>query len=87
MCSIMGYCDVCTDIAAFTDGFMETVSRGPDDSRIVDTGHGLLGFHRLAIMGLHPPGMQPFERDGSYVVCNGEIYGFEAMRDQLQAKG
>ena len=31
---------------------METVSRGPDDSRIVDTGHGLLGFHRLAIMGL-----------------------------------
>ena len=41
MCSIMGYCDVCTDIAAFTDGFMETVSRGPDDSRIVDTGHGL----------------------------------------------
>ena len=48
MCSIMGYCDVCTDIAAFTDGFMETVSRGPDDSRIVDTGHGLLGFHRLS---------------------------------------
>ena len=61
MCSIMGYCDVCTDIAAFTDGFMETVSRGPDDSRIVDTGHGLLGFHRLAIMGLTPEGMQPFE--------------------------
>ena len=52
MCSIMGYCDVCTDIAAFTDEFMETVSLGPDDSRIVDTGHGLLGFHRLAIMGL-----------------------------------
>ena len=80
MCSIMGYCDVCTDIAAFTDGFMETVSRGPDDSRIVDTGHGLLGFHRLAIMGLTPEGMQPFEMDGSYVVCNGEIYGYEKCR-------
>ena len=65
MCSIMGYCDVCTDIAAFTDGFMETVSRGPDDSRIVDTGHGLLGFHRLSIMGLTPEGMQPFALDGS----------------------
>ena len=24
----------------------------PDDSRIIDTGKGLLGFHRLAIMGL-----------------------------------
>ena len=87
MCSIMGYCDVCTDIAAFTDGFMETVSRGPDDSRIVDTGHGLLGFHRLSIMGLTPEGMQPFALDGSYVVCNGEIYGYETCKAKLQAKG
>ena len=87
MCSIMGYCDVCTDIAAFTDGFMETVSRGPDDSRIVDTGHGLLGFHRLAIMGLTPEGMQPFEMDGSYVVCNGEIYGYEKCKEKLLEKG
>ena len=87
MCSIMGYCDVCTDIAAFTDGFMETVSRGPDDSRIVDTGHGLLGFHRLAIMGLTPEGMQPFEMDGSYVVCNGEIYGYEKCKAKLLEKG
>ena len=87
MCSIMGYCDVCTDIAAFTDGFMETVSRGPDDSRIVDTGHGLLGFHRLAIMGLTPEGMQPFKMDGSYVVCNGEIYGYEKCKAKLLEKG
>ena len=55
MCSIMGYCDVCTDTAPFAEGFMETVSRGPDDSRIVDTGHGLLGFHRLAAL---PDGWQ-----------------------------
>ena len=87
MCSIMGYCDVCTDTAAFAEGFMETVSRGPDDSRIVDTGHGLLGFHRLAIMGLTPEGMQPFQMDGSYVVCNGEIYGYEACKAKLLKKG
>lgn len=83
MCSIIGYCDTCTDIAAFTDGFMETVSRGPDDSRIVDTGHGLLGFHRLAIMGLTPEGMQPFRLGDSYVVCNGEIYGYEKCKAKL----
>ena len=87
MCSIMGYCSAGADRGLFDKGFTRTISRGPDDSRVVDTGAGLLGFHRLAIMGLHPQGMQPFERDGSYVVCNGEIYGFEAMRDQLQAKG
>lgn len=71
------------DRARFSEGFRRTKSRGPDDSRIVDTGAGLLGFHRLAIMGLHPEGMQPFERDGSYIVCNGEIYGFEPIRARL----
>ena len=87
MCSIMGYCDVCADTEAFTRGFLQTVSRGPDDSRIVDVGRGLLGFHRLAIMGLTPEGMQPFELDGSYVVCNGELYGFQKLKDELVAKG
>ena len=74
MCSIMGYCGRCAAFSDFKDGFDMTVSRGPDDSRITDTGDGLLAFHRLAIMGLTPEGMQPFELDGSYVVCNGEIY-------------
>ena len=83
----MGYCDVCADTEAFTRGFLQTVSRGPDDSRIVDVGKGLLGFHRLAIMGLTPEGMQPFELDGSYVVCNGELYGFQKLKDELTAKG
>ena len=87
MCSIIGYCGKCTDPDAFRRGFEKTKSRGPDDSRVIDTGKGLLGFHRLAIMGLHPNGMQPFELDGSYVVCNGELYGFAEERDRLKKKG
>lgn len=86
MCSIMGYCDQSASRAIFETGFFRSVSRGPDDSRIVDTGNGLLGFHRLAIMGLTPAGMQPFSLDGSYVVCNGEIYGFEKIRASLKGK-
>ena len=85
MCSIMGYCGSGADLAAFKAGFEKTISRGPDDSRIVDFGAGVFGFHRLSIMGLHPEGMQPFERKGSFVVCNGEIYGFEALRDSLRS--
>ena len=81
----MGYCGK-TDIKSFRAGFQRTKSRGPDDSKIIDTGAGLLGFHRLAIMGLHPEGMQPFELDGSYVVCNGEIYGFEPIKAKLAEK-
>ncbi len=83
----MGWLDGRADAEKFCLGFEKTHSRGPDESRIVEAGDGLLGFHRLAIMGLTPEGMQPFELDGSYVVCNGELYGFEAMRADLIAKG
>ena len=87
MCSIIGYCGPVRDPKAFTEGFAATVSRGPDDTRIVDTGHGVLGFHRLAIMDLSDDGMQPFELDGDVVVCNGELYGFAAERALLEKKG
>ncbi len=87
MCSIMGWCSAAADLQAFKEGFERTVSRGPDMSRIVDTGRGLMGFHRLSIMGLTPAGMQPFALNGSYCICNGELYGFEAMRKDLISKG
>ena len=38
-------------------------------------------------MGLTSSGMQPFLLDGSYVVCNGELYGFEKERELLRQKG
>ena len=87
MCSIMSWCSSKAAADEFKKGFDKTISRGPDDTKIIDTGKGIVGFHRLAIMGLHPEGMQPFELDGSYVVCNGEIYGFEKLKDRLIKKG
>ena len=87
MCSIFGYCGKVPDETAFDEGFFQTKSRGPDDSRVVKAGGGVFGFHRLSIMGLTPEGMQPFELDGSLVVCNGELYGFEAERERLREKG
>ena len=48
---------------------------------------GIMGFHRLSIMGLTPEGMQPFMKDGCSVICNGELYGFEKMKKELEAKG
>ncbi len=86
MCSIMGYCGKGAALELFKKGFDETISRGPDMSKIIDTGDGLLGFHRLAIMGLSEKGMQPFSLNGSHVVCNGEIYGFEKIKKELSKK-
>ena len=87
MCSIFAYCGGGAAFSEFQAGFDRTLSRGPDESRIVDTGKGFLAFHRLAIMDLTPEGMQPFALDGSYAVCNGEIYGFAAQKRALQQKG
>ena len=86
MCSIMGYCSRSAAFDDFMKGFEKTLSRGPDDTRVIDTGDGLLGFHRLSIMGLTPSGMQPFKLGNSYVVCNGEIYGFEKIKEKLSEK-
>ena len=84
MCSIMTYCGRECSMDKFNEGFKRTISRGPDDTRIIDTGEGIMAFHRLAIMGLNEEGMQPFSLNGNYVVCNGEIYGFEKIRDSLK---
>ena len=87
MCTIMGYCGTGCGMQKVSEGLTATVSRGPDDERIIDLKDGVLGFQRLSIMGLTPEGMQPFELDGNYAVCNGEIYGFRKLRSELAAKG
>ena len=87
MCTIMGYCGRSGGMQKVSDGLAATVSRGPDDERVIELKDGVLGFQRLSIMGLTPEGMQPFELNGNYVVCNGEIYGFRKMRDELIEKG
>ena len=87
MCSIIGYLGTSISAQDLRAGFDKTISRGPDDTRMLHIGAATLGFHRLAIMGLHPEGMQPFTRDGSALVCNGEIYGFRPIRERLIAEG
>lgn len=83
----MGWFGTGRDKSSFTEALKRSLSRGPDDSRVIDTGTGLLGFNRLSIMGLTPSGMQPFRMGELYAVCNGELYGFEKEREILNAKG
>ena len=55
--------------------------------RVVRFGGGIVGFQRLAIMGLTDEGMQPFFMDGNCAVCNGELYGFRKTRRELEERG
>ena len=83
----MGYIGSRLTDDEFKLGFERTVSRGPDMSKVVKLNNGLLGFHRLAIMGLTDKGMQPFTYKNNMLVCNGEIYGFRPIKDELIKKG
>ena len=86
MCSILGVLGKSVSPETLQACFARTASRGPDMSRFVEIPCGYLGFQRLAIMGLDERGMQPFCLDGDYVVCNGELYGFRPLREQLKEK-
>jgi asparagine synthase (glutamine-hydrolysing) len=83
----MGYASKTISASTLLDALEKTTSRGPDDERVLEMENGWLGFQRLAIMGLSPEGMQPFELNGNALVCNGEIYGFRKLKTELEQKG
>lgn len=88
MCSIMGYKGSVFSLTEFKEHFDATITRGPDMQRITEYGEDvILGFERLAIMDLSEVGMQPFELGKNAVVCNGELYGFRTLKEELEADG
>ncbi|WP_165071279.1 asparagine synthase (glutamine-hydrolyzing) [Paludisphaera rhizosphaerae] len=74
--------------SALTAMMDRIVHRGPDDSGQYLDAHAALGFRRLSIVDL-AGGHQPLSNeDGSvWVVFNGEIYNFPALRRRLEARG
>ena len=87
MCTVLGYCGSSGSVTVSRQMLEKAVSRGPDMTRILPAGKGYLGFNRLSIMGLQESGMQPFIRNGNIVVCNGELYGFRALKNYLVSLG
>jgi asparagine synthase (glutamine-hydrolysing) len=63
--------------------------RGPDAQRICKFMDFALAFVRLSIIDLSDNGMQPMQSEDRNVaiVFNGEIYGFQKLRNQLIYKG
>lgn len=86
MCSIIGL-SKCDDFEKIKKSFEKSNSRGPDGTSYYNANSALLGFKRLAIMGLNEFGMQPFSYDDKVLICNGEIYGFRDIKIELLKKG
>jgi len=63
--------------------------RGPDDGGVWTDGCAGLGARRLAIIDLSSRGHQPMaNEDGSvHIAFNGEVYNFQALREELEDKG
>ena len=63
--------------------------RGPDGSGVYTDSHIQFGHTRLAIIDLTESGHQPMTHgDGHYVITyNGEVYNYQELRAELEAKG
>ena len=68
------------------------LARGPDGHSVTEIDlarQGVVTFlhSRLSIVDLDSRSDQPFEKDGDYIVFNGEIYNFPEIREELEALG
>ena len=86
MCGFMVYTANDIKVEDFEEGFIRISYRGPDFCIIESRERGLWGFHRLSVMGVGESGNQPFELHNNLVVCNGEIYGFKKIKEQLSPR-
>lgn len=91
MCGITGIIDARGAMqAAAVSGMTEALRhRGPDASGAWSDEFCALGHRRLAIIDLSEAGRQPLSNeDGSiWITFNGEIYNFQALRQELESSG
>jgi asparagine synthase (glutamine-hydrolysing) len=83
MCGIAGWVDERPILGSLLVKMTGRLAhRGPDGDGIAifDQGRAGFGHRRLAILDPGENGAQPVERDGHYLVHNGEIYNFRDLR-------
>jgi asparagine synthase (glutamine-hydrolysing) len=85
VCGFFGGTDPSWDYAA---ALRAIAHRGPDASDLNLAGPVKVGFRRLAIIDLADAANQPmFAADGgTWIVFNGEIYGFQRLRRELEGR-
>ena len=72
----------------YADGLKSILHRGPDRNQIKKYNSVCLGFCRLAIQDLSQTAMQPMSGadEKVHIVFNGEIYGYQDLKEQLSQK-
>lgn len=92
MCGICGIYNL-TDKRTIDKGILNRmlaaiIHRGPDGTQSLVLEQVALGFNRLSFLDLSG-GMQPIQNEDGKIsmICNGEIYNYQELRDELMAKG
>ena len=61
--------------------------RGPDNTKCLDIDSFLFCHHRLSIIQHNKEntdiGTQPIQKNGIVLICNGEIYNYKELCDEL----
>jgi asparagine synthase (glutamine-hydrolysing) len=93
MCGIAGKYNALTEepvAAELINAMCDRIAyRGPDDAGVYTDGGVGLGHLRLSIIDLSPLGHQPMGSadERLWITFNGEIYNFQALREELLKKG
>ena len=83
MCGIFALFHSHEELSLIQQQFMLGKRRGPETSSFKTVDEGYIGFHRLAINGLDTESNQPLDIDNCTLICNGEIYNYHHLYDQL----
>jgi asparagine synthase (glutamine-hydrolysing) len=88
MCGIAGQVGACADEVGLHRMLQALRHRGPDDEGMYRADGVVLGQRRLSIIDV-AGGRQPIcnEDETVWVVFNGEIYNYQALRRELEEKG
>lgn len=87
MCGFVGGTEARWDYAA---ALSSIAHRGPDAASLSLDGPIRVGFRRLSVIDPVEASNQPMhagDGSGTWLVFNGEIYGFRAVRRELEARG
>lgn len=89
MCGFVGFTGKCENKQMVIDDMLnKIIHRGPDSQQSYVDNEVAFGFARLSIIDLENGSQPLFNEDESLVlIFNGEIYNYQALREELLEKG
>jgi len=90
MSGFVGFVGKCENKESVLEQMMDTIiHRGPDGSGKFIDEEVALGFRRLSVIDLTETGNQPLhsEDKSKVLVCNGDIYNYQELREELIKDG